>query len=109
MNVAELNYATHERELLVVIHSLPTWRHYSLGNHFIVVTDHNSLKYLQTQPTLSRRQARWSEFLSEFDFEIVYRLGKGNVAVDALSRLHVVDCGTTSKGFSREDLLKGIE
>ena len=109
MNVAELNYATHERELLAVIHSLRTWRHYLLGNHFIVVTDHNSLKYLQTQPTLSRRQARWSEFLSEFDFEIVYRPGKGNVVADALSRLHVVDCGTTSKGFSREDLLKGIE
>ena len=58
MNVAEVNYATHERELLAVIHALHTWRHYLLGNHFIVVTDHNSLKYLQTQPTLSRRQAR---------------------------------------------------
>ena len=80
-----------------------------MGNHFIVVTDHNSLKYLQTQPTLSRRQARWSEFLSEFDFEIVYRLGKGNVVADALSRLHVVDCGTTSKAFSWEGLFKGIE
>ena len=97
MNATELNYATHERELLALIHSLCTWRHYLLGNHFIVVTDHNSLKYLQTQPTLSRRQARWSEFLSEFDFEIVYRPGKGNVVADALSRLHVVDYGTTSK------------
>ena len=55
MNAAEVNYATHERELLAVIHALRTWRHYLLGNHFIVVTDHNSLKYLQTQPTLSRR------------------------------------------------------
>ena len=64
MNVAEVNYATHERELLAVIHVLRTWRHYLLGTHFIVVTDHNSLKYLQTQPTLSRRQAKWSEFLA---------------------------------------------
>ena len=64
MNVAKVNYATHERELLVVIHALRTWRHYLLGNHFIVVTNHNLLKYLQTQPTLSRRQARWSEFLA---------------------------------------------
>ena len=83
----KVNYATHERELLAVIHALRTWRHYLLGNHFIVVTDHNLLKYLQTQPTLSRRQARWSEFLAEFDFEIVYRPGKGNVVADALSRL----------------------
>ena len=58
LNAAEGNYATHEKELLAVIHALRTWRHYLLGNHFIVVTDHNSLKYLHTQPTLSRRQAR---------------------------------------------------
>ena len=100
MNAAEVNYATHERELLAIIHALRTWRHDLLGNHFIVVTDHNSLKYLPTQPTLSRRQARWSEFLPEFDFEIVYRPGKGNVVVDALSRLQVVDCGIASKGFN---------
>ena len=80
-----------------------------MGTHFIVVTDHNSLKYLQTQSTLSRRQAKWSEFLAEFDFEIVYRPGKGNMVADALSRLQVVDCGTTSKGFNREDLFTGLE
>ena len=31
------------------------------------------------------------------------------MVADALSRLQVVDCGTTSKGFNREDLFKGIE
>ena len=92
---------------------LQSFIHYVLGgiiywgNHFIVVTDHNSLKYLQTQPTLSRRQARWSEFLAKFDFEIVYRPGKGNVVADALSRLQVVDCGMASKGFNWEDLYQG--
>ena len=95
-----MNYGTHEREILVVIHALRTWRHYLLGNHFIVVTDHNSLKYLQTQPAFSRHQARWSEFLAGFDFEIVYRPRKGNV---------VVDYGIASKTFHREDPFKGME
>ena len=109
MNAAEGNYATHEKELLAVIHALRTWRHYLLGNHFIVVTDHNSLKFLHTQPTLSRRQARWAEFIAEFDFEIVYRPGKSNVVADALSRLNVADCGTSSRVYHREDLFRGLE
>ena len=109
LNATEGNYATHEKELFAVIHALWTWRHYLLGNHFIVVTNHNWLKHLHTQPTLSRRQARWAEFIAEFDFEIVYRLGKSNVVADALSRLNVVDCGTSSRVYHREDLLKGLE
>lgn len=35
---------------------------------------------------LNRRQARWSEFLSRFNFKIVYRPGKQGVKPDALTR-----------------------
>ena len=31
MNAAKMNYPTHERELLEVIHALRVWRHYLLG------------------------------------------------------------------------------
>ena len=112
MNPAEQNYPTHERELLVVIHALRTWRHYLLGRKFIIVSDHHSLKFLQTQPQLSRRQARWLEFLAEFDFEIGHRPGKSNVVADALSRLNnieVQDLGVMKKSIKREDLFKGLE
>jgi hypothetical protein len=53
----------HEKELLAVIHSLKVWRHYLLGVKFKIETDHQSLKYLSTQPNLSRRQYRWVELL----------------------------------------------
>ena len=112
MNPAEQNYPTHERELLAVIHALRTWRHYLLGRKFTIVSDHHSLKFLQTQPQLSRRQARWLELLAEFDFEIVHRPGKSNVVADALSRLNkieVQELGTVKKGVKREDLFKGLE
>ena len=53
-----------------------------------VVTDHNPITYLQMQPVLSRRQARWSEYLQTFKFKWLYRPGRCNVA-DPLSRLPV--------------------
>ena len=87
---AEQNYPVHELELLAIVHALRTWRVYLLGRHFQVFTDHHSLTYLQTQPSLSKRQARWVEFLQEFDFEIIYKPGKNNQVADALSRVSEV-------------------
>ena len=86
MNAAERNYPVHEQELLAIVHALREWRHYLHGAPFEIVTDHMSLKHFMTQPTLSARQARWSEFLQEFDVKITHRPGKLNEAADALSR-----------------------
>ena len=42
----ELNYLTHDLELVVVFHSLVIWRHFLLGNHFELHSDHHSLHYI---------------------------------------------------------------
>jgi hypothetical protein len=73
---AEQNYSVGELELLAVVHALKVWRCYLEGTKFFVVTDHNPLVYLQTQPTLSRRQVAWSEYLQLFDFTWEYRAGR---------------------------------
>lgn len=39
-----------------------------------------------TTKNLSRRQARWSKYLSRFNFKIVYQPGKMNGKADALTR-----------------------
>src|SRR5690242_13938150 len=83
---AEKNYPVHEQELLAIICALKEWRHHLHGNHFKVITDHRSLKYLQTQTHLSARQTRWSEFLQQFDFTIEYQEGRTSLEADALSR-----------------------
>ena len=57
-----------------------------MGRKFKLRTDHCGLKYLIDQPTLNARQARWLEFLCEFDFEIKHIKGKENKVVDALSK-----------------------
>ncbi|CAI7884127.1 unnamed protein product [Closterium sp. NIES-53] len=83
---AELNYPIHDNETLAIITAFKTWRCYLEGRKTTVYTDHCSLKYLKTQPTLSTRQVRWIDFLeTHFDYDIVYKPGHKNKA-DALSR-----------------------
>ena len=55
LNTVELNYPVYEKELLGIIYSLKVWRHYLLRVKFRIQTDHESLRYLSTQPDLSRR------------------------------------------------------
>ena len=78
----EKNYVTRDLELASIVHALKMWRHYLMGRKFELRTDH----CLFDHPTLNTRQARWLEFLCEFDFEIKHIKGKENKVVDALSR-----------------------
>ncbi|WVZ58130.1 hypothetical protein U9M48_008434 [Paspalum notatum var. saurae] len=82
----EVNYPTHDLELLVVVYALKKWRHYLLGNTCHIYTDHKSLKYIFTQPKLNMRQRRWLELIKDYDLEVHYHPGKANVVADALSR-----------------------
>jgi hypothetical protein len=89
LNSAEQNYTTTERKMLAVVHALRVWRCYLEGVYFEVETDYKCNTFFQSPPNLSRRQARWSEFLQRFDkFKWDYRPGEQNVA-DALSRRDV--------------------
>ena len=82
----ENNYATHDLELAAIVHALNMWRHYLMGRRFELRIDHYGLKCLFDQPTMNARQARWLEFLCEFDFKIKHIKGKENKVADALSR-----------------------
>ncbi|WVZ84388.1 hypothetical protein U9M48_031426 [Paspalum notatum var. saurae] len=81
----EVNYPTHDLELLAVVYALKKWRHYLLGNTCHIYTDHNSLKYIFTQPELNMRQRRWLELIKDYDLEVHYHPGKANVVADALN------------------------
>jgi hypothetical protein len=84
----EKNYPTHDLELAAVVHALKLWRHYLMGNHCNIYTDHKSLKYIFTQSDLNMRQRRWLELIKDYDLEVHYHPGKANVVADALSRKH---------------------
>ncbi|MCG8525033.1 MAG: hypothetical protein MI748_01545, partial [Opitutales bacterium] len=92
LNEAETRYSTYEKETLAVIYCLKSWRHYvHNGLPIKVLTDNRSLKHLLTQKTLSPRQARWSDALSEYLLEFEHVRGEDNQVADALSRLNVVE------------------
>ena len=94
----EKNYATHDIELAAIVHALKMSRHSLMGRIFELKIDHCGMKYLFDQPNLNAREARWMEFLCEFDFEIKHIKEKENKVVDALSKnvheMHVASLST---------------
>ncbi|KAA0063945.1 reverse transcriptase [Cucumis melo var. makuwa] len=48
--------------------------------------DNSATCHFFTQPKLTSKQARWQEFLAEFDFKFEHKKGSSNQAADALSR-----------------------
>nr|GEU50102.1 retrotransposable element Tf2 [Tanacetum cinerariifolium] len=79
--------STYEKEFLAVIQALEKWRGYLLDRHFVIKTDHYSLKYLLDQRITTPAQMKWLLKLMGFDYEIVYKKGAKNVVADALSRV----------------------
>ena len=46
---------------------------------FVIHSDHESLKHLKGQGKLSRRHAKWVEFIEKFSYVIKYKQGKENI------------------------------
>lgn len=82
---AELNYPVHENEMLAIIHALQKWHADLVGVPFVIYTDHKTLENFNAQQDLSRQQAQWIEFMSQYNCKIVYVKGADNGAADVLS------------------------
>ena len=92
LNKAEKNYSATELECLAVKWGIWKMRDYLEGYHFRVITDHQSLKWLNSIDNPSGRLARWAMELSQHDFDIQYRKGSLNVPADTLSRQPIKIC-----------------
>ena len=69
-----------------ITEAVEKFRHYLLGHHFIIRTDHRSLKEMQIQVIQAPKQQAWLSKLLGFDFTIEYKKGSDNQAADSLSR-----------------------
>ena len=88
LNEHERNYEIYDKELLAIIRALEEYRHYLEGHPIPVEiwSDHLNLTYFRQAQKLTRRQARWSLFLSRFNFNLRHRPGKTMLRADPLSR-----------------------
>lgn len=87
LSAAERNYPVHEKELLAIKHALRVWYHYIENGHITtILTDHESLKYLQSMKRPSPRLARWIEEFGQYALNIQYRPGSKAIVPDSISR-----------------------
>ena len=86
--VVELNYDTHDKELLAIFEAFKIWQHYLKGLAYPidVVTDHKNLEYFSTTKVLIQRQVWWSKYLSQFNLVIKFRPGHLSTKLDAFTK-----------------------
>ena len=64
--------STYVRELAAITAAVKKWRHYLLGHHFFILTDHKSFRELMTQAVETPEQHRYLVQLLGFDYTIQY-------------------------------------
>jgi len=94
---AEKNYNTHNKELAGVIFGFKCGRPLFLGaiHAIYICTDHKNLQYFHDPRKVTRQQARWIEFLQDFDYTLKHIPGSTNTVADLL--------------LQRKDLNKGVD
>lgn len=88
LNEHERNYDIYDKELLAIIRALEEYRQHLEGHpHTIEIwSDHRNLTYFKNAQKLTRRQARWSLFLTRFNFSLQHKPGNTMLTADPLSR-----------------------
>ncbi|GBG76590.1 hypothetical protein CBR_g22469 [Chara braunii] len=82
----KLQDTTDEKELYALVSALKHWKHFLLGRHFKIFSDHSTLQWLKSQGELNDKLARYIQFIDLFDFELNHKKGCYNKVADALSR-----------------------
>ena len=78
MSLAKCNYEMYNKELLAIIWCFEEWKPELEGTGIPVkvLTDHKGLEYFRSTKKLTPKQAKWAEFLLEYNFIISYQSGK---------------------------------
>ena len=105
LSETEQNYANIERELLGVVFSLETFKHFTSGRKTIIITDHKPLTSLFSKclANTSTRLARMMLHMCDYGANVLYQKGSKMFLSDVLSHL---SSHNTRKGKQSE--IKGL-
>ena len=91
------------------MYAVRKWDHYIAHRHFLIKTDHHSLKFLLEQRITTTQQQKYIAKLFRYDFKITYKKGSDNTAADALSRLPSSELVALTLSSHTSSLLPEIE
>ena len=86
LNKAQQRYCTTYIELLAVVTFTKYFKHYLWGRHFLVRTDHASIKWLKNFKEPEGMLARCITVQETYDFSVEYRKSSSHGNADAMSR-----------------------
>ena len=87
LSSAERNYSTIEKECLAIVWGIKRFHLYLYGVPFVLQTDHEPLKYMDSAKYTNARLMRWAMFLQSYNFNVEATKGSENVGADYLSRV----------------------
>eukprot|EP00253_Pinus_taeda_P017528 PITA_17528 len=86
LNESRQRYSSYDKEFYAVVQALRHWRHYLLGNDFVLFSYNSALQYVMQQHKLNHKHAKWVEYLQSFNFVLKHISGQANKVADTLSR-----------------------
>lgn len=78
-------------ECIAIKEAVKYWQHWLIGRHFKLFSDHKPLEKMNIKTRTDEELGDLTYYLSQFDFEIIYRPGKNNLEADCLSRNPVLE------------------
>jgi len=93
MIFAEINYHIYDKKLLIIIRCFEHWwlKLKCIELLIQIFINHQALKIFMKNKQLSRWQVNYLNILLKFNFQIIFRSGKINTKVDALTQMSLMN------------------